>query len=74
MFGSYHIASEGDVDDDEYERFLQWCDDRGISLVAQHYDFNRPLRRYGSYTFPDDIALEMRMTWPFVKMEDHGGW
>ncbi|RYD62072.1 MAG: hypothetical protein EOP83_15515 [Verrucomicrobiaceae bacterium] len=73
-FGAYHFSAMGDSRDDEFERFLQWCDDRGIELHHNH-DFEKPKRRYGSGSgLTPDLAMEMRMTWGFLTFTDRGGW
>lgn len=69
-YREFHFGAFGDVRDDEFEAFLQWCDDREIRLGDDH-NFEKPRRRYASQGMVTaDQAFEMRMTWAFVTFID----
>jgi hypothetical protein len=70
--GAFHFGAFGDVRDDAFEAFLQWCDDRDIRLGDDH-NFEEPRRRYFSLgTVTADHAFEMRLAWAFVTFVDRG--
>ncbi|RYE97737.1 MAG: hypothetical protein EOO77_38520 [Oxalobacteraceae bacterium] len=73
MFGYYTFSARGDVRDDTFEAFLCWCDDRKIKMHAYH-DFEKPYRQYDSDAISDDLAMEIRMSWDFVTLQNRGGW